>query len=112
MPSIAPSEFIRGIRGILGRTPGLRGAAGAGVARGLLTLALVLASCCSERAAAQDYSGSTPPAAAPAVASGKLAARPLFRDPPVTLQIIWRKTLHAIWRKPALAAAKRWLGGP
>jgi hypothetical protein len=30
---------------------------------------------------------------------------------PVTLQIIWRKTLHAIWRKPAPAVARRWRGG-
>jgi Arc/MetJ-type ribon-helix-helix transcriptional regulator len=29
----------------------------------------------------------------------------------VTLQIIWRKTLHAIWRKPAPAVARRWQGG-
>jgi hypothetical protein len=28
----------------------------------------------------------------------------------VTLRFIWRKTLHAIWRKPSLEAATQWLG--
>jgi hypothetical protein len=26
-------------------------------------------------------------------------------------QIIWRKTLHTIWRKPSLETATQWLGG-
>jgi len=29
----------------------------------------------------------------------------------VTLQIIWRSFLRAIWRKPAPAVARRWQGG-
>src|ERR1035437_10554148 len=50
-----------------------------GAVRGVLTLALAwaIAGCTADRAAAQGRSGP-----APAVSPGKLAARPLYRDPP------------------------------